>query len=126
MENNWIPIIIEGDSQMIIQIDMKLQNGSHSTKVAQSWRLEGHLEKLKGILAEGLEACFIHTRWQGNKVADKLENIGMETLQFIKAKEWDMIVDKMGQDNCMNIMFQDMQCTNVTSRVGQRAGKDNH
>ena len=39
IENRWTPIIIEGDSQVVNQMVMKLQNGSHIVKVSQSWRL---------------------------------------------------------------------------------------
>ena len=45
-ENGWMPIIIEGDSQVVIQMTIKLQNDTHSAKVAQSLHLEGRVEKL--------------------------------------------------------------------------------
>ena len=57
-------------------------------------------------------------RHQGNKVADKLVNLKMETCQVVQVKDWDMIVDKIGRDSCMNLTFQDMKGTNDTSRAG--------
>ena len=35
-EEGWFPSIIEGDSKVVIQMEIKLQNGSQSLKVAQS------------------------------------------------------------------------------------------
>ena len=59
-ENHWMLIIIEGESQVIIQMDTKLQNGTHSSNMGHSWRLEGSMEKLKGVLAEALTTTFSH------------------------------------------------------------------
>ena len=57
-------------------------------------------------------------RHQGNKVADKLVNLKKETHQVVQVNYWDMIVDKMRWDSCMNLMFQDMKGTNGTHREG--------
>ena len=40
LENFHKPIIEEGDSQLVILLASKLYNGSQSTKVSSSWRLE--------------------------------------------------------------------------------------
>ena len=51
-------------------------------------------------------------------MADKLVNLKMETCQVVQVKDWDMIVDKIGWDSCMNLTFQDMKGTNDISRAG--------
>ena len=33
-ENGWMPIIIEGDSQVVIQMEINLHNVMHNAKVA--------------------------------------------------------------------------------------------
>ena len=67
--------------------------------------MEGHLETLKGLLLEGMESCFMHVICKGNKVDNMLEKLGTETHQDINAKEWDMIIDKMGWEKCIHLMY---------------------
>ena len=49
-ENQWSPLIFEGDSQVVIKMATKLLHDTQSVKVVHLWRLEGQLEILKEIL----------------------------------------------------------------------------
>ena len=60
INNSWTPLIIEGDSQVLILLSRKLQNGSHIAELVQSWRLEGLLERFRGVLNGGLDSTFVH------------------------------------------------------------------
>jgi len=83
-EKGWFPLIIEGDSRIILRMAIKIQAGKPATKVAKSWRLEGRLERL-GEMLKSSEACtWSHIRRNGNKVADRLANLGVEA----KAPFW--------------------------------------
>ena len=43
-ENNWNPLIVEGDSQVIIQMVTNIHQGNSSANVDKSWQLKGRLE----------------------------------------------------------------------------------
>ena len=50
LENFQEPIIVEGDSQMVIHLTSKLHNGSQSSKVSSSWSLESRISTLCSCL----------------------------------------------------------------------------
>lgn len=75
--NDWFPLIIEGDSKIILKFAMSIQNGQAASKVSTHWRLEGRLEYL-GCMMKSPEACsWSHVCQKGNKVADRLANLGV-------------------------------------------------
>ena len=80
---------MEGDSQVIINIARRLQQSASTSQISKNWRWEGRLSELKWILA-GLSAIlFSHVRRSGNKVADALENEGVENHSSFHAEELD-------------------------------------
>lgn len=78
-QNNFSPLEVEGDSQILINIDKHLLNGSHAKKIAMSWRLEERLEALEQELSNNKAITFNYTRREGNKVAYFRANIGVES-----------------------------------------------
>jgi len=71
------PLIVEGDSQILINMATRIQNGSQARKVASSWRLEARLNAIEQELRKNRAISFNHIRREGNKVADLLANIGV-------------------------------------------------
>jgi len=55
----------------------QLQNETHAGKIANSWRLEARLEAIEHLLHNNQAISFNHTKWEGNKVADLLANMGV-------------------------------------------------
>jgi len=75
--NDWFPLIIEGDSKIILKFAMNIQSGKAPAKVSTHWRLERRLDRLGGMM-KSPEACsWSHIRRKGNKVADRLANLGV-------------------------------------------------
>lgn len=75
---NLFPLIIEGDSQILIRIATKLQNGSQVHKLSSSWRMSQRLEIISHWLSQHQAITFRHTKREGNKLADLLANLGVE------------------------------------------------
>lgn len=71
-------LIIEGDSQIIINMVSKILQGTPSSKVSNSWRMVKRLELIEGWLSSHRAITLKHIRWEGNKVANLLANIGVE------------------------------------------------
>lgn len=46
----WFPIILEGDSQLILQLTTKLLHGKRVNKVVDNWRMDHSLEQLRALL----------------------------------------------------------------------------
>ena len=85
-ENGWFLSIIEGDLKMVMQMAIKLQNSSLSSKVAQSWRLQTRVQTPKGTLYEGMATNFIRVHRQGNKVTNQLERWSTKKCEGVKAR----------------------------------------
>ena len=74
-----LPLVVEGDSQIIINMDRKLQAGSLTTQVSKNWRWESRLSTLRQILT-GEEALLLtHVKREGNRVVDAMANSSVES-----------------------------------------------
>lgn len=72
-------LIIEGDSQILINMVNKIMQGTHSSKVSNSWRMVNRLELIEIWLSSHKAISLKHIRQEGNKVDDLLANIGVES-----------------------------------------------
>jgi ribonuclease HI len=63
-------LIVEGDSQIIIQLITKIIHGSHPLEVSPSWRLSGLLEDFKSLLQPNLTLIPSHVKREANKIVD--------------------------------------------------------
>lgn len=75
-QHNFYPILIEGDTQILINMATQIQQGRSSSRVFNSWRLMTRLETIEKWIKHKKEISFIHVKRDYNKVADILENIG--------------------------------------------------
>jgi ribonuclease HI len=71
-------LIVEGDSQIVINLLSHLLNGVDPEKISPSWRLMNRLIKIKSILQPQWVILPSHVRRQANQVEDMLENFGVD------------------------------------------------
>ena len=106
-ENQCFPLVVEGDSRVILGMAAKIQAGQPASKVSNTWRLEGRLERL-GDMLKALDACtWSHIRRNGNKVADCLANLGVKA----KVPFWNGLLgnipNREAQKDCKKFADQD-------------------
>jgi hypothetical protein len=80
-------IVVEGDSQIILNMLTKLLHGSSPENISPIWRLLHTMDSLHNLLQPHQVLIPSHIRREANKVVDKLENIGVHWL------DKDMICD---------------------------------
>jgi ribonuclease HI len=77
--NQYQKVIVEGDSQIIIQLITKILHGDHPLRISPSWRLSGLLEDFGALIHPSLTIVPSHVKRDANKVADCLANEGVDT-----------------------------------------------
>ena len=70
-------IILEGDSQIVIQLITKILHGGHPHKISPSWHLEGLLEDFHFLLKNNISIIPLHIKRKANSVANLLANEGV-------------------------------------------------
>lgn len=104
---NMHPLIVEGDSQILINMAIRLQYGAQASKVASSWRLAARLNNIEQELRTNRVISFHHTKREGNKVADLLANIGVETKQILSTGLLNNIPNPLQSQECHNLIQKD-------------------
>jgi len=89
--HDFFPLIVEGDSQILINMVNKILQGTPSYKVGSSWRLEKRLELIENWLSTHSDINFKHSHKNGNKVADLLANIGVDSGRTLHASTLNTI-----------------------------------
>ena len=79
VQHHYHQIIIEGDSQIIIQLISKILHGELPRQISPSWRLSGLLEDLEGLIHPNLILIPVHVKREANKVVDHLANAGIDS-----------------------------------------------
>ena len=73
-QDNCHKLMIEADSELVINAAKKLSHGTGSEKVTKHWRLIRVLQRIQ-IHLQGLRTLrFNHVRRKANKLADILSN----------------------------------------------------
>ena len=86
--NGWHSTILEGDSQLILQMAEKILNGKHVHKVADNWQLIHNLDILRNKLYNRPDVRIRHVKRNANSLADFLANHGVEKGQEIETTLW--------------------------------------
>ena len=73
IKQRWLPLILEGDSLLIINMARRLQVGSIVSKISKNWHLECKLRALNDILDGHPAIIFQHV----NKLTDSIANKGV-------------------------------------------------
>lgn len=74
VRNNYRNLEIEGDSQVVIEMLRKLNNGKNWEQIVGSWRTAGIVQDLAELLRRIDYKIINHVRRRGNKAADFLAN----------------------------------------------------
>ena len=88
IQKNWSPIIIEGDSLLIITMAKRLQAGSLEGKLSMNWHLESKLRALCIILEANHGVVFLHVKFYVNKFFDSISNKGVLATSTFLAFSW--------------------------------------
>jgi len=86
----------------------RIHNGSQTRKVADSWRLEARLHNIAQELHSHRAITFHHSRREGNKVADLLANIGVESHLPFLAGNLDIIPSSQLTQECKTLLQDDI------------------
>jgi ribonuclease HI len=78
-QNYYHQVIVDEDSQIIIQLISKILYGEHPRRISPSWRLLGLLEDFGALIHLNLTLIPSHVKREANKVADHLANTGVDT-----------------------------------------------
>lgn len=106
-QHNFHPIIIEGDSQILINMVTQIQLGSTASRVSKSWRLVTRLELIEQWMKNKRETTFIHVKRDNNKVADLLANIGVEQDQVLHSSIINILNDQSQLQACTDLVHKD-------------------
>ena len=85
---NIYPVTFEGDSQIIINLAKKLQQGYQIHRLTKNWRLEFRVERLAETISRVRHCAFSHVRRRANNVADKLANQGVKAKENFAYFQW--------------------------------------
>jgi hypothetical protein len=77
IKNNFTKLVVEGDSQIIINLLRKILNGASPDRILPSWRLLHGLQSITDSLRPELAIIPAHVRRKANQVADELANMGI-------------------------------------------------
>jgi ribonuclease HI len=80
-------IILEGDSQIVIQLITKILHEGHPHKISPIWRLAELLEDFQNLLRHNISVIPSHVKRKENIVADLLANEGVHRKR--KYITWD-------------------------------------
>ena len=75
LREGWLPVMVEGDLNILIQMAKHLANGKTTEKVSSSWRLANRLENLRSLVIAHPIVSFHHIRREANQVTDILANV---------------------------------------------------
>ena len=104
---NFLPIIVEGDSQILISMANQLLQGTSSAKVVTSWHFASRIYKISKWINDNQAISFTHTKRDGNKVADLLANLGVDSLDTLKHGSLQIINDRDTTQNCIKLVQMD-------------------
>jgi hypothetical protein len=76
-DHNFTQLIVEGDSQIIINLLSRLLNGADPERISPSWRLSHGLKTITDLLQPNQAVIPAHIRRSANQVADELANLGV-------------------------------------------------
>jgi len=107
VEANLQNVIIEANSDLIIRVAKKIQNGTSPDKVSKHWkllhifhRIHSHLQTLKTIR-------FVHVRRKENMLSDRLANEGVANKDKDSRHAWELLPKGKLREDCFILATKD-------------------
>lgn len=107
--NGWHPTILEGDSQLILQMAEKILNGKHVHKVADNQQLIHNPDLLQTKLYNRPNVKIHHVKRKANSLVDLLTNYGVEKGKEVELALWIDRKDENLQAKCQSIQRKDLR-----------------
>lgn len=104
INNGWLPIILEGDSRLFLQMVSKILHGKSANKVAENWKMIHTLEQISEIIREHSEVQIHHVRRKANKLADLLANQGIKQKSEWHFQMWDSQMEAALRKQCSQVL----------------------
>jgi len=106
-KENFFPLEVEGDSQILIIAATRIQSGTSAAKIASSWRLLSRLEQIEECLRTSRSITLKHIRRTANGVVDRFANQGAnQQLLFFFGQLCDSDDAQLKQE-CTSLVHQD-------------------
>lgn len=118
-------LILEGDSQIVIQLITKILHGENSLKISPNWRLSRLLEEFGSLLRTNLNIIPSHVKREANRVADCLANEGVA--KDTEHIYWEAHISGSSDisDRCHALANRDLQPSDgVPRREGRTRGNE--
>ena len=112
-QHNFHPIIIKGDSQILINMVSQIQQGSMTSRVAKRWRLMARLELIEKWMKNRRATTFTHVKGEKNKVEDLLANIGVEHDQVLHSGTINILNDQTQIQDCTDMVHKEAQLSDA-------------
>ena len=94
IQNQRTPLIVEGDSMVIINLTRRIMHGATINQVSCNWRWEFRLSTVRERLSNTHALSFSHIKTSVNKVADILTNEGVGKSFYFNA---EISLDKLNR-----------------------------
>lgn len=89
IQHGWLPISLEGDSRLILQMATKLLHGKLVSKVVDNWKMAHTIDQLRGLVRAHFEVQIHHVKRKENKLTDLLANYGIRKKHELQQKRWE-------------------------------------
>ena len=107
VRNSYRNLEIEGDSQVVVEMLRKLNNGKKWEQIAGSWRTTGIVQDMEELLKRIDYKIINHVRRKGNKVADFLANWGSNDQERKIDNRWPVLLNDTRWGELTSIINQD-------------------
>jgi len=109
IQNNCQNVIIEADSELVINAARRISNGTRSEKVIKHWRLTQVLQRIQVHLQVLRTFSFIHVKRRANKLADILANHGVGCKNSTILWRWNTMAQSNLKNLCQNQAEEDIE-----------------
>lgn len=109
IQSNCQNVIVEADSELLINAAKRISNGTGLEKVTKQWRLTRVLQRIQVHLLELCTLRFTHVRRKTNKLADILANQGVSSKDSAILRRWNTMVQSNLKKLCHNRVEEDKE-----------------
>eukprot|EP00253_Pinus_taeda_P033811 PITA_33811 len=122
VRNGYSKLEITGDSQLVVDILRRLNNGQGWEKVAKSWRTAGIVKEIAELLKRIDYKIISHVRRKGNQAADWLANWGCSGRGTTIDSQWRVVEGNEEWKALADLIKADHdKTTNTNARISELA-----